>query len=422
MRRYINYLVVLIIGLFLGWLIFGNNSSKDSLEHDIEGSVSYWTCSMDPQVKLPDPGSCPICGMDLIPAESMQSELSENQFKMTKNALALANIETMVIKEGSISGIGIVLSGSIKENENNNAVQTTHFAGRIEKLFIKTEGERVTSGQKIALVYSPELVSTQGELLTALDMKISQPELYRAVRNKLKLWKLSDGQIDQIENTGEIITDFPIYANYTGVVIRKSVEEGNHVMEGQELYTISNLNTVWAEFDAYEKQVSAIKLGNDINITLNADPGTSIDSKVTFIDPILNSKTRTVIVRTELNNNDGNLKPGMFVKGLISSKDTEISTDLALTIPKTAVLWTGKRSVVYIKIDADEPVFEMREVELGSESNQQVEVLSGIKQGDEIVVNGTFTVDAAAQLAGKKSMMNTVGENKSSGKHEGMNH
>ena len=176
-------------------------------------------------------------------------------------------------------------------------------------------------------------------------------------------------------------------------------------MEGQELYTISNLNTVWAEFDAYEKQLSSIQVGDEINITLNADPTMTYKANVSFIDPILNSKTRTVIVRTEMNNNEGKLKPGMFIKGLLSANETA-NTDLVLTIPKSAILWTGKRSVVYVKINAEEPVFEMREVELGSETDDSVEILSGLKNGEEIVVNGTFTVDAAAQLAGKKSMMN----------------
>jgi Cu(I)/Ag(I) efflux system membrane fusion protein len=408
MKRYINYLIVLVIGLFLGWMIFGNLGGKDAHDHAGDSSVSYWTCSMDPQVNLPEPGSCPICGMDLIPSESLQGEeLTSEQFEMTENALALANVETMVINKGSGAEKGLVLSGTIRENENTSAVQTTHFAGRIEKLFVKSEGEQVTSGQKIALVYSPQLVSTQGELLTALEMRSSQPELYRAVRNKLKLWKLTDAQIDQIETTREVITNFPIYANYSGVVVRKSVDEGNHVMEGQELYAISNLNSLWAEFDAYEKQLSDIKVGDVISISTNADPEDSFKARVSFIDPVLNSKTRTVTVRTELNNSTGTLKPGMFIKGVLDTNRTVSTTDSVITIPKTAVLWTGKRSVVYIRSVSDKPVFEMREVVLGSESNQQVEVISGLQQGEEIVVNGTFTVDAAAQLAGKKSMMNT---------------
>ena len=406
MKKYINYLVVLVIGLFLGWMIFGGGEVHDTQNQITENKVEHWTCSMDPQVDLPEFGSCPICGMDLIPMEIEGVNLTVDQFKMTENALALANIETLIISESASLGKGLVLSGKISENENNTAVQTSHFAGRIEKLYVKTEGEKVTIGQKIALVYSPELVSAQGELLAAIDMKTSQPELYNAVRNKLKLWKLSDTQIDQIETTRKMITNFPVYANYSGVVIHKSVEEGNHVKEGQELYTISNLNSVWAEFDAYEKQLSAIQEGDEISIFLNADPTTILNSKVSFIDPVLNSRTRTVIVRTELNNNDKKLKPGMFVKGIIATNENKNSSDLILTIPKTAVLWTGKRSVVYVKVDADEPVFEMREVVLGSESDRNVVILSGLQNGEEIVVNGTFTVDAAAQLAGKKSMMN----------------
>jgi len=406
MKKYINYLVVLIIGFFLGWMIFGGGKAQDSHDQSTEIVAEHWTCSMHPQIDLPEFGPCPLCGMDLIPLEAEEGILTVDQFKISENALALANIETMVINESSSSEKGMVLSGKIRENEKNSAVQTTHFAGRIERLYIKTDGQYVSRGQKIALIYSPELVSAQGELLAAVDMRSSQPELYKAVRNKLKHWKLSDSQIDQIETTGKMITNFPVYANYSGVVVSKSVEEGNHVMEGQELYKISNLNSVWAEFDAYEKQLSAIKLGDEIIITFNADPTLTFNTKISFIDPILNSKTRTVAVRTELNNIEGKLKPGMFVSGIVSTNEAKNTEIKVLTIPKTAVLWTGKRSVVYVKINADEPVFEMREVVLGSETSQHVEILSGLRQGEEIVVNGTFTVDAAAQLAGKKSMMN----------------
>lgn len=406
MKKYITYVVIFIIGLSLGWVIFGGAEEQDSHDHDVEKTVAFWTCSMDPQIKLPEPGSCPICGMDLIPAENTETELSENQFIMTENAMALANIETTVINDEKGASSGLVLSGKINENENNSAVQTTHFAGRIERLYIKSEGENVKIGQLIALIYSPELVSTQGELLTALEMKNSQPELYSAVRNKLKLWKLSEAQINKIESTKEVITNFPIYANYSGVVTQKIVEEGNHVMEGQELYKVSNLNTVWAEFDAYEKQMSMIHIGDEISISLNADPSKKINATISFIDPILNSKTRTVIVRTELNNTDGTLKPGMFVKGTVASNEMNENDISVITIPKSAILWTGKRSVVYVKSDSVQPIFEMREVVLGNETNQSIEILSGLKNGEEIVSNGTFTVDAAAQLSGKKSMMN----------------
>lgn len=408
MKKYSIYIGILAIGFTLGWLIFGNSTkSEKDHNHELTEEVNQlWTCSMHPQIMQPETGDCPICGMNLIPAEASADGLPVNQFKMTKNALALANIETITIKDYTAISNGLVLSGKIRENEKNTAIQAAHFGGRIEKLYINSNGEKVVKGQLLALIYSPELVTAQEELLTALSMKATQPNLYNAVRNKLKLWKLSEDQINKIENTKKAIPNFPVFANVSGVVIMKMVEEGNHIKEGSPLLKIANLTTVWAEFDAYEKQLSSIKKGDKITITTNANPSEELKAIISFIDPILNTSTRTTTVRAELNNKNGLLKPGMFVQGTLNSKITRNTT---LTIPKTAVLWTGKRSIVYVKQLGDEPIFEMREVKLGNTIGSNYEILEGLNKNEEIVINGTFTVDAAAQLQGKKSMMNKTG-------------
>ena len=411
MKKYIIYIGILAAGLVLGWLLFGNTSNSEALHNHetVKAENQLWTCSMHPQIMQPEAGDCPICGMDLIPAETSAEGLAKNEFKMSTNAVALANIETSIVGSDTNQSEGLVLVGKIYENEKTTAVQTAYFGGRIEQLFVNTTGEKVSKGQQLALMYSPELVMAQKELLTALEIKNSDASLYNAVRNKLKLWKLSENQIHKIEASKEIITNFPIHANVNGVVTMKMVEEGNYVKEGQGLFMISNLNTVWANFDAYEKQLSSIKKGDEITISTNANPSEKIKAKISFIDPILNTSTRTVIVRAELNNSKGVLKPGMFVKGVLSSKGTTNIAKSIISIPKTAVLWTGKRSVVYVKTTKNEPVFEMRAVTLGTENSTTYEILEGLQPNEEIVTNGTFTVDAAAQLQGKKSMMNSTG-------------
>ena len=409
MKKNILYIGLAVIGgLLAGYLIFGNNSNKGlAEEHDHSqemASGQMWTCSMDPQVMQPEPGACPICGMDLIPVESGADGLAMDQFKMTKNAMALADIRTTTVGSGTSGDNTIKLSGTIVENEKAIATQAAYFEGRIEKLFVNFEGEEVRSGQQLATIYSPELVSAQQELITAASLKESQPALYQAVRNKLKLWKLSEKQIQQMEESGQVLEYFPIYANVSGTVSMIMVKEGDYVKQGQPLFKLANLSSVWAVFDAYENQVSLLKKGQKINIVTNAYPNNILGARIVFIDPILNATRRTVEVRAELENKNGQLKPGMFVKGtvqLISSKK-----DDTIIIPESAVLWTGERSVVYIRTNPNEPVFEMREVALGDMLNEGYIVLNGLQNGDEIVTNGTFTVDAAAQLKGKKSMMN----------------
>ena len=425
MKKNIIYIgIALIVGLLGGFLLFGGdstdkatNSAKDNHEHSEEIATNQmWTCSMHPQIMHPEPGDCPICGMDLIPAESGADGLNANEIKMTDNAMALANIQTSLVGQGQIGNNSLKLSGKIKANEESNAVQVTYFGGRIEKLYVNSTGERVGAGQRLATIYSPELVAAQQELLTASSLKESQPELYKAVRNKLKLWKLSEKQINAIENSGKVQENFPVYATVSGTVTQKMVEEGDYVKQGQPLYKIANLNTVWAEFDAYENQIASLKEGQTIKVTTNAYRNEVFDAKVSFIAPLLNSATRTVVVRAVLQNKKDLFKPGMFVEGKIEGART--STENTVSVPSTAVMWTGERSVVYVKTDPNKAVFEMKEVLLGNATGDSYTVLEGLKNGDEVVTNGTFTVDAAAQLQGKKSMMNQEGGKTMTG-HEG---
>ncbi|WP_417855534.1 efflux RND transporter periplasmic adaptor subunit, partial [Xanthomarina gelatinilytica] len=224
-NKIIIYIGILAIGLLLGWLLFGG-SSKEETGHnhnEVTQTNQMWTCSMHPQIMQPEPGDCPICGMDLIPAEAGADGLTADQFKLTSNAMALANIQTTMVGNGSVENGIIKLSGKIAENEEANAVQVSYFSGRIERLNISFTGEVVRKGQLLATIYSPELYAAQQELITAASLKESQPALYKAVRNKLKLWKLSENQINQIEETGKVKENFPVYATVSGTVTEKLV-------------------------------------------------------------------------------------------------------------------------------------------------------------------------------------------------------
>ncbi|MUU77490.1 efflux RND transporter periplasmic adaptor subunit [Winogradskyella endarachnes] len=417
-NKIVIYIGILVVGVLLGWLLFGG-SSNEEIDHNhdaVAATNQMWTCSMHPQIMQPEPGDCPICGMDLIPAESGSDGLLADQFKLTENAMALANIQTTVVGKGNVDGNTLKLSGKIAENEEANAVQVSYFSGRIERLNISFTGEEVRKGQLLATIYSPELYAAQQELITASSLKESQPALYKAVRNKLKLWKLSENQINQIEETQKIKENFPVYATVSGTVTEKLVEQGDYIKQGQPLLKIANLNTVWANFDVYENQIDLFKKGQEVLVTTNAYANKEFKGKVDFIEPILNTKTRTVTLRVVLNNKNDVFKPGMFVTANIERVSR--SNDEVLTIPASAVLWTGERSVVYLKTNPDQTVFEMREVVLGNQIGNEYEVVEGLFVGNEIVTNGTFTVDAAAQLQGKKSMMNKQGGKTMTG-HEG---
>ncbi|MCK0133568.1 efflux RND transporter periplasmic adaptor subunit [Arenibacter sp. S6351L] len=417
MNKNVLYIgIAVIAGLFAGYLIFGgstktsttntvNSNISEDHNHSGESVAQMWTCSMHPQILQPEPGDCPICGMDLITAETSADGLALNEIKMTKNAMALANVQTIKVGTTTSDSENIIsISGKIKMNEESNAIQASYFDGRIERLNIDYVGQEVKKGQLLATIYAPNLVTAQQELITAASLKETQQELYKAVRNKLQLWKLTERQINSIEDTGKVLENFPIYATVSGTVSEKLASEGDYVKQGLPILKVSNLNSVWAEFDVYENQIAQFKVGQKIKIISNAYPNKVFDASVSFIDPVLNTRTRTVAIRAVLQNDDRLFKPGMFVSGKIESFTTSPSGQLS--IPATAVMWTGERSLVYIKTNPNEPVFKMREITLGNRNGDAFTVVSGLENGDEIVTNGTFTVDAAAQLQGKKSMMN----------------
>lgn len=270
-------------------------------------------------------------------------------------------------------------------------------------MFVNFTGQEVRRGEKLATLYSPDLVNAQKELLETAKIKDRQPALYQASKEKLKLWKISDEQISRIENSGRVQTQFEVYADVAGVVIARNVAVGDFVSRGTALFEIVELSSVWVILDAYESDLGAIRKGDDLSFQVSAYPGREFKAKVSYIDPVLNPDTRTVGIRAEAVNRNFELKPEMFVSATIS---TSQSAQSGLMVPKTAILWTGPRSVVYVQAGTKEaPAFEMREVELGSRVGDDYLVLSGVEEGEQVVSNGVFAIDAAAQLSGNYSMM-----------------
>ena len=401
------FLVALLAGLGMGYFLFGNKKVEHSHQGSNTGqSASEWTCSMHPQIRSEAAGLCPICEMDLIPMDATKSD-NPLVLEMTENAVKLANIETTRIGSGTAVGDQkLSLSGTIKADERRAFNQVAHVAGRIEQLFVTFEGERIRKGQKLAVVYSPELILAQKELIQAKRLVNQNPELIKAARKKLAYWMISKEKINQLEASEEIQERLTIYAERNGVVTHKKVDVGDHVHEGQILFDLVDLDQLWVVFDAYEEDLANIKIGSVIEFTTTALPGKQLQTTIDFINPVIDATTRTATVRGVIANQRRQLKPEMFVKGQLQSKKGENET---LQVPKTAVLWTGKRSVVYVKVpDATIPSFEYREVVLGESHGDHYEIIEGVSAGDEVVVKGSFSLDAAAQLNNQQSMMNRL--------------
>ncbi|MDK2771399.1 MAG: efflux RND transporter periplasmic adaptor subunit [Flavobacterium sp.] len=410
--------ITLLVGLLLGALLFGGSSEeKDENKTDASSKAETWTCSMHPQIRQPEPGDCPICGMDLIPLEAGNEDIDPDAISMSESAMIIAGISTY--KVGNTDGVKeISLNGKVEVNERTVYSQSSHIPGRIEKIQVSFVGEYVKKGQVVAYVYSPELASTQQELIEAYTVKDIQPELFESVKMKLKNWKVSDATINSIISSGKTQDRFPVYADVSGYIIKKNVELGDYLQKGQTLYDVADLSNVWVLFEIYESDMSWVKKGDKINYTVASFPGETFSGTIAFIDPFINPLTRIAKARVEVANSGLKFKPEMFTTGTLKTKIT--SNKSTLSVPKSAVMWTGKRSIVYIKNETDKGItFKLREVTLGPLLGNDYIIEKGLEIGEEIVANGTFNVDAAAQLAGKPSMMNLEGGKVNTGHNHG---
>lgn len=416
-----------VAGLFLGWAIFhspekageGHNHATEEHNHAAEaGKSEVWTCSMHPQIRMEESGKCPICAMDLIPLSSMSSSGSDQMaVHLTKEAAQLANVMTSVVSRQNPEK-EVRLYGKVQADERLLQNQVAYIPGRIERLMINFTGETVRKGQPLAVIYSPELVTAQQELLEAATTKLAQPEIYEAAKEKLRQWKLSDQQIAAIETSGKVQPNMEVASTSSGIVTARRVNSGDYVSQGTVLFEVSDLSRVWVLFDAYESDLPFLKTGDKLEFNIQALPNSSYNGTIRFIDPVIDPVNRVAKVRVEMNNPGFRLKPEMFATGIVKSNLAQYKDQLV--IPRSAVLWTGKRSVVYVKQpNSDEPVFKMREIELGPMLGNSYVVADGLADGEEIVTQGAFSVDAAAQLEGKPSMMNPEGSAVSTGHDHG---
>lgn len=440
-------------------------------EHGSQGedAIAFWTCSMHPFIHRDGPGQCPICSMDLIPmTEGGGGDSEERRLVMSPDSVKLAEIQTTKVMRMYPKG-EVRMVGRIDHDETRLATIAAYFPGRIERMFVDYTGIAVAKGDHLAEIYSPELLEAQEELKQALETvrkdqtasnlvrSIDRAKL-QASRDKLRLWGLTDEQIKGIEENDEILERLTIYSPIRGVVIERKAVEGQYVKTGDPIYRISDLSQLWVQLEAYESQLSWIHYGQKVEFTSDSFPGETFYGRISFINPVLDDRTRTVRVRVEAANKEGRLKPGMFVRAVargtmneagiifdaelagqwISPMHPEIvqdgpgecpicgmplvpveevgfirptdDTEPPLVIPVTAALLTGKRAVVYLRVpDEANPTFEGRVVELGPRAGDFYIVRKGLKVGDEIVRKGNFKIDSSLQIAAKPSMMSPKG-------------
>ena len=304
--------------------------------------------------------------------------------------------------------------GTVDYDERAFTQVNLRVSGWIQEVFVNSIGRPVRKGEPLFTLYSPDLLSTQDEYLLALKMKAqvaaspladakdSAAALVASARERLRLWELTDEQIAALERRGKAEQILTVYAPSSGIVLKREALPGKYVEPGTTLYEMADLSHVWVHADIYESEVAAVKLNQPGAITFEAYPGETFRAKVSYIYPSLNSEARTVRVRLELPNPGLRLKPGMY--GTVTVQTSSVKT---LVVLKEAVLDTGLRQLVFL--DRGQGVYEPAPVKLGRKSQDRVEVLEGIKEGDRVVTSANFLLDADSKLASAGSMQEMMG-------------
>lgn len=413
---------LIVIGLVGGYSI-GRGGKATSIEHKQavgdSPEAQVWTCSMDPQIRQPKPGQCPICAMDLIPvAAAGGGEVGARELSLSPAARKLAEIQTAPVERRAVAA-EVRMVGKVEYDETRVSYITSWVPGRLEHVYVDYTGVAVRQGDPMVAVYSPELVAAQEELIqsirTARQLQASDVESLKrtadqtvgAVREKLRLWGLGPQQIAEIESRGTVSDNVAIRAPIGGVVVEKNAFVGQYVTTGTRIYTIADLSHVWVKLDAYESDLSWLRPGQRVLFSAEAYPGETFEGEIAFIDPVLDPKTRTAKVRVNLENPAGKLKPEMFVRGTVEAEIGSAGGVPPLVIPASAPLITGRRAVVYVETGLG--LYAGREVVLGPRTGDFYIVEEGLEEGERVVTQGNFKIDSAIQILAKPSMMNPEG-------------
>jgi Cu(I)/Ag(I) efflux system membrane fusion protein len=390
-----KYLLSALIFLLLlfAFACSGNDDSK-------KNSNVYWTCTMHPQVHENGPGTCPICGMDLIKkvVDSGNVDSSSNDMKSMKGMITLTPKQQIL---ANVSTVKVRMQNLVKELnaysyldfvEQSRKTIPAKFNGRIEKLFVDKTGDYIKKDEPLFEVYSPDLVQAQNDYLIALsNSKNANRSFIEASKRKLELLGFTQKQVDDLTNTGKINLTITYYSPVSGTVIEKKVQEGMYVNEGTPIYDVAELSTLWNIAEVNETDLSNVKVGSPVKLKLNAYPGEEFTGKVTFIYPVINSQTRTVKVRSEFSSLNNKLKPQMYGETIFS-----INAGRGLLVPANSIIFAGERTVVWIK--TSDGMFEASEVTVGEKFGHNYQILSGLNEGDEIAATGGFLIDSESQL------------------------
>ena len=426
MKRLHLVTVAVLLALFtgLGWFL-GQKNSAPMLEKTPEKSantmpskpisngvvqdgsgktVKYWYDPMVPNQKFDKPGKSPFMDMQLEPKYANTG--NDGQEGVGEDSSVVISSQTaqnlgIRLEKVSITSFGESLSavGRIEPDERRFYAVQTRVPGFVERLSVRAVGDPVNKGQKVAEIYAPELLAAQQEYLALLTLKDidSDNSLKQAARSRLKLLGMSEGEVATITKTGKSSPRFGVYAPASGVLTELGVREGGQIMTGSSLMQISDLSKVWVIAEIPERDAARLKPGLAAEVQLQSLPGEVFKGKVDYLYPMLNEASRTLQVRIELPNKANQLRPGMYANILFTGQ-----THDALSVSSESIITTGKRKIVIVKEGDLKKSGSYRPVEIttGQERDNVTEILSGLTEGEEVVVSGQFLIDSEASLSG----------------------
>jgi membrane fusion protein, copper/silver efflux system len=411
---WLTFLVGLVF-LLLAGVVYQQSLIKSGAVGSATGKTAAapagqtFICPMHPQVVQDHPGTCPICGMELVPKDdsAMGNELTAASVKgvhLSPTQEVLANV-TPVKPSRELMSLDVPAIGEVAIPEGQMREVVSWQDGRVDNLVLSETGGYVKKGQHIMDLYSEDLIQAQNEYLIALkavdqlgdsgyqSIADSTRRLLDASRQKLLRLGMTPAQLSQLEMTRKTIERVPIYARQGGVVMEKKVDEGMYVMRGEELFSVADLNPIWVEVKVFEKDIASIRRGDVVKFKSAAAPGRTFSGRVELIEPMLDMETRTYKLRVKVANPDMALRPGMVL-------DAAISFDYGslLLLPRNAVVHTGDGDLVYVQAESGEWV--PRAVTVGRDFGDRVEITAGLKPGESVAGTGGFMLDSEAQLKG----------------------
>jgi len=363
--------------------------------------AEQYTCPMHPTVISDKPGSCPVCGMDLVlKGEKSEEKVAEELSYLLKpvNASVISSIKTITAVKKPVN-FKAKVNGKITYDTKTTTTISSRISGRVEKLFVKYNFQPIKKGQKILEIYSPELLTAQRDLLYLLKSDKENSQLIDGAKEKLRLLGATDQQINQLITTGKESSSFGIYSQTEGYIVNANeinqneldVREGMYVTTSQTIFQVANAKTIWAEFDVYSKDASFVKVNDPIQIAIGDEV---LDEKVNFVQPFYKDGEDFTKVRVNLLNPNGKYRISQLVSASLDKSSQE-----SLWIPMSAQLDLGTKKIVFVK---KEQIFQPVEIATGTQSDDLIEVLKGIEAGDSISYNAQFMIDSESFIKTKK--------------------